>query len=406
MEARMKTRARAGSVSTAIRHIETDPAHHLTGPFVPGTPLEQFDPHVKSRPDRRVVVPLGLWSDLKTMAWMTVPASSLKMLLIPIILWTNWHFLAPDVPNPFSPLLFLSYYIPDSEPDHPTYAKGPLDLLFIAYYVVVFSFIRQSLTIHILRPLARIMGIRKEAKLDRFGEQGYAVVYFSFFGSLGIYVMSQLPTWWYKTDQFWIDYPHWRMTPLLKRYYLMQLSYWIQQLIVLALKLEKPRKDFTELIVHHIVTIWLVGWSYTINLTYIGNAVFLTMDVSDVFLAAAKVCNYLQLETTAAVVFAIFVPIWSYLRHYLNIVILWSVWTEFDLIPDHAKQFTPEDGVWMVHWMKYQIFVPIFLLQLVNIFWYVLIWRILYRALFQSKLEDERSDDEDEGAVGDQTKEE
>lgn len=52
----------------------------------------------------------------------------------------------------------------------------------------------------------------------------------------------------------------------------MQLAYWVQQLIVLALKLEKPRKDWTELVIHHIVTIWLVGWSYAVNLTLIGNA--------------------------------------------------------------------------------------------------------------------------------------
>lgn len=83
------------------------------------------------------------------------------------------------------------------------------------------------------------------------------------------------------------------MTPLIKRYYLMQLAYWCQQLIVLVLRLEKPRKDFTELVIHHFVTIWLVGWSYSINLTYIGNAVFLTMDVSDVFLA---VCSLFSLQ--------------------------------------------------------------------------------------------------------------
>lgn len=25
--------------------------------------------------------------------------------------------------------------------------------------------------------------------------------------------------------------------------------------------LEKPRSDFKELVIHHIVTLWLVGWS-------------------------------------------------------------------------------------------------------------------------------------------------
>jgi acyl-CoA-dependent ceramide synthase len=58
-----------------------------------------------------------------------------------------------------------------------------------------------------------------------------------------------------------IDYPHWQMTPELKRYYLMQASYWCQQLIVLVFRLEKPRKDYKELIAHHLVTLWLVGFA-------------------------------------------------------------------------------------------------------------------------------------------------
>ncbi len=50
------------------------------------------------------------------------------------------------------------------------------------------------------------------------------------------------------------------MQPNLKRYYLMHLSYWTQQLIILALGLEKPRKDFKELVAHHIVTLELIAY--------------------------------------------------------------------------------------------------------------------------------------------------
>jgi acyl-CoA-dependent ceramide synthase len=49
------------------------------------------------------------------------------------------------------------------------------------------------------------------------------------------------------------------MKPELKRYFLMHAAYWCQQLIVLLLRLEKPRKDYNELIAHHFVTLWLVG---------------------------------------------------------------------------------------------------------------------------------------------------
>ena len=56
------------------------------------------------------------------------------------------------------------------------------------------------------------------------------------------------------------DYPHWQMEPELKAYYLMQAAFWCQQLLVLLLGLEKPRKDYYALATHHFVTLWLVGY--------------------------------------------------------------------------------------------------------------------------------------------------
>jgi len=58
------------------------------------------------------------------------------------------------------------------------------------------------------------------------------------------------------------------MNPELKRYYLMQTAYWCQQLLVILLGLEKPRKDHNELIAHHFVTLWLVGSVYPSSLHF------------------------------------------------------------------------------------------------------------------------------------------
>lgn len=120
----------------------------------------------------------------------TIAGSSFTMLLIVLVAYCNWEvitpYVAPGTPNPFSPLLFISYYIPTSSLDDPRYAKGYLDLAFIAYYVIFWSWVRQVITLHICWPLARWFGIRKTAKLERFGEQGYAVLYFAFMGAWGI----------------------------------------------------------------------------------------------------------------------------------------------------------------------------------------------------------------------------
>jgi acyl-CoA-dependent ceramide synthase len=78
------------------------------------------------------------------------------------------------------------------------------------------------------------------------------------------------------------------MIGTLKPYYLLQTAYWCQQFLLLVLRVEKPRSDFTELVAHHVVTLWLILWSYMFNLTLIGNAIYLTMDWSDIFLAVSS----------------------------------------------------------------------------------------------------------------------
>jgi acyl-CoA-dependent ceramide synthase len=82
-----------------------------------------------------------------------------------------------------------------------------------------------------------------------------------------------------------LDYPHWEMVGTLKPYYLLQAAYWYQQFLLLILRVEKPRTDFVELVAHHIVTLWLISWSYLMNMTLFGNAIYLTMDWSDVFIS-------------------------------------------------------------------------------------------------------------------------
>ncbi|KAJ3976247.1 longevity assurance proteins LAG1 LAC1 [Lentinula raphanica] len=401
---------RRKSSITMLSNIEQDPAHHLAGPFLPQTPVGSLTPERSASPNVKLRhQPRHVNSYLR---WAVIPAASLKVLLVPSILYVNWELVSPflvqfipqgndyfssELSNPFAPFFLLAHRVPSSTDKDPRYQKGWSDLIFIAYYVVFWSLIRQSLTIYVFKPLARYFGIKKEQKLDRFAEQGYAMVYFAVMGAWGYRIMGQLPTWWYRTEAFWIDYPHWDMKPELKRYYLMQMSYWVQQLLVLVLGLEKPRKDYYELVAHHIVTIWLVGWSYLINLTLIGNAVYMSMDIPDTFLAFSKILNYLRAERAKIVSFVVFTFIWTYFRHILNFYILYSVWFEYDLIPESSKVWIWANGTYLNWWMKYQVFAPLLLLQFLNLFWYFLIMRIAYRAATSTTVSDVRSDDEDDG---------
>lgn len=91
---------------------------------------------------------------------------------------------------------------------------------------------------------------------------------------------------WFNTSQYWINYPHALISGNMKRYYLMQLAFWFQQLY--SLHTEKRRKDHLAMLSHHIITITLVGSSYYCNATRVGNAVLCCMDLSDIFLSVSS----------------------------------------------------------------------------------------------------------------------
>lgn len=120
------------------------------------------------------------------------------------------------------------------------------------------------------------------------------------------------------------------------------------------------------------------------------------MDIPDAFLAFSKLLNYMGWHRLKVASLAVFLVAWTYFRHWLNLVILWSVWFEFDLIDESNRVWAPKTGAWLTWWMKYQMVFPISLLQMLNIFWYYLIWRIVIRSLRDVEVTDVRSDDEDD----------
>lgn len=197
----------------------------------------------------------------------------------------------PTESNPVHRFIFLSYKLPLEPGADPTipvqYGKGPWDIAFVTFYTVVLSFTREFIMQEFLRPLARKAGMRSRGKQARFMEQLYTAIYFGFLGPAGMYVMSHTPIWYFNTRAMYENFPHKTHAADFKFYYLFQAAYWAQQAIVLLLGLEERRKDFKELVGHHIVSLALIGLSYRFHFTYMGLAVYITHDISDFFLAVS-----------------------------------------------------------------------------------------------------------------------
>lgn len=208
--------------------------------------------------------------------------------LLLLLAFISLYAINPTESNIIHRFIFLSYRRPALKAGAPPqYDKGRWDIAFVSFYTIVLSFTREFIMQEMLRPLARFCGIKSRGKQLRFMEQMYTAVYFAVMGPAGMYVMRRSPVWYFNTRGMYEFFPHRTHEACFKFYYLFQAAYWAQQAIVMLLGMEKPRKDFKELVAHHIVTLALIGLSYRFHFTYMGIAVYLTHDISDFFLAVS-----------------------------------------------------------------------------------------------------------------------
>ncbi|KAG2227784.1 hypothetical protein INT45_002022 [Circinella minor] len=291
--------------------------------------------------------------------------------------------------------LTLSYKVgPDA------YDKGVDDFYFVGFWVVAFTFLRASIMKYIYHPLGRLVGIKPFGKRQRFAEQGFLFTYAGFFWSLGmglLYVGDAYGPYWLNTSQYWIGYPHIYLTSLTKYYYLMQTAFWFQQIYVIHM--EKRRKDHYAMVTHHIITIILLVSSYYTNFTRIGNAVLCCMDLCDILLSFAKLLKYLGFTTLCDVAFAMFAIGWPVTRHGFFTVIVWATYAEPDKYMDMLWE--PAKGKYFTPFTQKLYLFLLLSLDIIMIYWFSLIVKVVYRVIQGRGAEDTRSDDEDEEEEGD-----
>ncbi|KAF2203230.1 longevity assurance proteins LAG1/LAC1 [Delitschia confertaspora ATCC 74209] len=315
--------------------------------------------------------------------------------LVLCLIGVSLYLVNPTPENPLSAALFLSYPLPrepGADPDTPIqYGKGARDFAFVAFYTIFFTFTREFLMQRMIRPIAIWCGIRNRGKQARFMEQFYTAIYFAVFGPFGLWIMSRTPIWYFRTEAMYEGFPHKTHEGVFKAYYLLQACYWAQQMIVMLLMLEKPRKDFKELVAHHIITLSLIWLSYRFHFTYMGIAVYITHDISDFFLATSKCLNYIDSPIVGPYYFT-FMAIWAYTRHYMNLKILLSIITQFANIgPYELNWETQQYKCWISQVITFALLAT---LQAINLFWWFLICRIAYRFVVSAgeEVKDERSE--------------
>lgn len=107
----------------------------------------------------------------------------------------------------------------------------------------------------------------------------------------------------------------------------------------------------------------------------------------------SKTLNYLDSIIIGPYYFW-FMGVWIYLRHYINLKILWAILTDFRTIgPFDLNWETQQYKCWLSQYITFSLLAA---LQAINLFWLFLILRIGKNYVFANVRKDERSDEEEE----------
>lgn len=293
-----------------------------------------------------------------------------------------------------SRFLHLSYAV---ERDHgkAVYDIGPYDAYYVAYWVVLLGFMRAILMLHVFDPIAKhIFQVKSGKARVRFAEQSWSVVYYTLSFALGSYLYYQSP-YYYDVNNIFRGWPHDRMSGLFKKYYLISIASWLQQLVVLHIELR--RKDHYQMLSHHFITLALVIGSYYYYFSRIGNLILIIMDCVDIFLSTAKILKYSSYTNACDAMFVVFTISWIILRHGVYNFLFYITWLRAaDLMAPSACSVAPPSAKRCISQTVLNYFLALLGgLQIISLVWLFMILRIVVRFVRGDSAEDVRSDDND-----------
>lgn len=332
---------------------------------------------------------------------------------------TMSYFLFPELQDKAGGFFILSY-LRDGE-----YGIGPRDLMLVLGFIVFFTAVRAAALDFLLMPLAGRLGVAKIRTRVRFAEQSYMIIYYTLYWSWGLKLFIQHTPAEADTVEsllvsLWSGFPQLSLHTGFKLYYLSQSAFWLQQIAVLHLEVQ--RKDHAQMLLHHIVTVVLLSGSYSYRQWRAGNAVLVCMDLVDIILPLAKVLRYLSLQKICDAAFAVFVGAWIITRHIIFLAICWSIYEHVHVSTMAYGTYSTVTGRMISPEGKGDILANVFqpfidsssgsvafnanirwvflglllLLQCITVVWFIMIIKAIMRMLRGERATDTRSEGEEE----------
>ncbi|PIA56456.1 hypothetical protein AQUCO_00700650v1 [Aquilegia coerulea] len=277
-------------------------------------------------------------------------------------------------------------------------SPDPWHFVIALYFVLFFFAARFVLDNFIFRKLAVWFSVgassvkideAKYAKIAKCSESMWKLTYYATVEAC-ILTIGYYEYWFRDIDQYLRGWPDQELKLPVKLFYMCQCGFYIYSIAAL-LTWETRRKDFSIMMSHHVVTTFLISYSYITSFFRIGSVILALHDASDVFLEAAKVFKYSGKELAASVLFGCFAVSWVVLR-----LILFPFCVIKTTSYDFIKILMVSDDSNRSYYYVYN--TMLITLLIFHIYWWILIFSMIRRQLKNKGQvgEDIRSDSDDD----------
>jgi len=204
--------------------------------------------------------------------------------------------------------------------------------------------------------------------------------------------------WLWDIMNCWYNFPEHSLDIDVWWYYMLSLGfYWS---MTFTHFLDVKRSDFWEMLLHHLLTIALIVFSWTCQLTRVGTLVLIVHDAADIPLHITKLCMYSARKNIVDMAFIIFTLIWIITR--IGIFPLWIIRsTAYDAPLVLESTLTMYPIYYIFNWLLIG-------LECLHIFWTYLIIMIVVKSMRKEdgKLDDVRESSEDPSELSEEDKDE
>ena len=265
----------------------------------------------------------------------------------------------------------------------------------------VLSVTRVGLTDFVFVPIGSfLMGLDKikgkhtrRIILDRFSESCWRLMLYSCSVGVGVYALYDKP-WNFivsgSSRACWEGWPTQEMSVEMKYFYTLALGTYIH--LFFFHFVDVRRKDFSEMLLHHVLTIGLITTSWVTNFVRFGSLVLMVHDPVDVLLESSKLWNYIHTYSgsraagiMADLYFFFFAGFFVFSRLYiLPVYIIWASTYEVLQFPlDAIIVLRPVYLYWIMNSL-------LIMIQILHIFWSMMILGTLWNKFTAGELRDIR----------------